>query len=160
MGLIIHHRATRNVFRFSLTFLAPVFLLTIPSVVRAQGYDQAFAEGMLETVEMLGKEIARDEEIAASAMTIPHLRQMREKLKADLGRKEKTLTAIKMVKYPAIESAVQAVEDTFNAENQIIADTRINEAVQIRAFRALRANLPRKRQALADMKSWLKTNPY
>jgi hypothetical protein len=132
----------------------------IPSVVCAQGYNQAFAEGILETVEILTKEIARDEETVASSMTIPHLRQIREKLKGDLGWKEKALTAIKRVKYPAIESAIQTVEDTFNAENQIIADTRINEAVQIRAFRALRANLPRKRQALADMKSWLKTNPY
>ena len=159
MGLIIHHHAMRNVLRFSLVFLAPVFLL-IPAAVHAQDGNKAFSDGIVETVEILKKEIARDEETVSSNMTIPRLRQLREKLTVDLGRKGKALASIKTAKYPAIESAVQAVEDTYNDEIKIIGDTRINEAVQIRALRAIRENLPKKKQALAELESWLKTKPY
>lgn len=159
MGLIIHHRAMRNAFRFSMAFLAPVFLL-IPAAVHAQDSVKAFSAGIVETVEILKKEIARDEETVSSNMTIPRLRQLREKLAVDLGRKGKALASIKTAKYPAIESAIQAVEETYNAETKIIADTRINEAVQIRALRAIRENLPKKKQALADIESWLAAKPY
>lgn len=159
MSSIIHHWAMRNFLRFSLVFFAAIPFL-VPAFAYAQGYDQAFAEGMLEITDVLEKEIVRDETSVSSNMTAGHLRQLREKLAADLGRKEKTLTAIKRVKYPAIESAIQAVEETFNAETQIVADFRVNDVVQTRVVRAIRDNLPKKKQALTDFKSWLKTNPY
>lgn len=158
MGLIIHHRAMSNALRFSLAFLAPVFLL-LPSTVHAQDANKAFSTAIGETIEILKKEIARDEETVSSNMTIPRLRQLREKLAVDLDRKGKALASIKTAKHPAIESAVQAVEDSYNAETRIIADTRINEAVQIRALRAIRENLPKKKQALTELESWLAAKP-
>lgn len=159
MSLIIHHRAARYVFSFSLAFFTPVFLL-IPSPTHAQERNKAFADGIVEIIDILKKEIARDEEATSSNMNMTRLRQIREKLTGDLGRKAKALTALKTAKYPAIESAIQAVEETYIAETKITADTRINEAVQIRAARALRENLPKKKQALADIENWLATKPY
>lgn len=159
MSLIIHHRAARYVFSFSLAFFTPVFLL-IPSATHAQERNKAFADGIVEIIDILKKEIARDEEAASSNMNMTRLRQIREKLTGGLGRKAKALTALKTAKYPAIESAIQSVEETYIAETKITADTRINEAVQIRTARALRENLPKKKQALADIENWLATKPY
>lgn len=159
MGLIIHHWVARNFFRFSLAFFAAIPLV-ISTIVHAQGYDQAFAEGILDIVDVLKKEIARDEVTASSSMTAGHLRQFREKMAVDVSRKESSLASIKRVKNPAIESAIQMVEETLNAETQIVADIRVNDVAQTRVLRALRDNLPKKKQALADFESWLKTNPY
>lgn len=159
MGLIIHHRAVGYAFRFSIAFFTAVFLL-IPSATRAQERNRAFAEGIVEIIDILKKEIARDEEATSSNMNITRLRQVREQLAGDLGRKGKALATIKAVKYPAIEPAIQAIEETYSAETKIVADTRINEAVQIRTARALRENLPKKKQALADIENWVKTKPY
>ncbi|MBF0634694.1 MAG: hypothetical protein HQK85_08560 [Nitrospinae bacterium] len=156
MCLIIHHRALGYVFRFSLALFTAVFLLA-PSATQAQDRSSASAGGIVEIIDILKKEIARDEEVTSSSMNMTRLRQTREKLAGDLGRKGKALSALKAVKHPAIESAIQVVEETYIAETTIIADTRINEAVQIRATRALRENLPKKKQALADLENWLGT---
>lgn len=159
MGLIIHHRVTRKAFHFSMAILSPLFFL-IPDAVHAQERNKAFTAGIVEIIDVLKKEIARDEEATASNMNMTRLRQVREKLAGDLNRKAKALATIKTVKYPAIESAIQAIEETYNAETRITADTRINDAVQIRAARALRENLPKKKQALADLEDWLGTKPH
>lgn len=159
MRSIIHHWAAGNFFRFSLAFFtAASFAIPIPGY--AQIYDQAFAEGIMEITDTLKREISRDETTVSSTMTAGYLRQFREKLSADLERKEKYLAAIKRVKYPALESAIRMIEETFNAETQIKADIRVNDVVQTRVIRALRDNLPKKRQALADIENWAKTNPY
>ena len=149
----------RNSFRFSFAFFAAIHL-ALSLTASAQGYDQAFVEGITEITEVLKSEIARDEATTSANMTAGHLRQLRERLAVDLGRKEKNLAAIKRVKYPAIESAIRIIEDTFIAETQIAADGRVNDVVQTRAVRAIKDNLVKKKQSLADIESWLKTNPF
>lgn len=159
MSLIIHHRAIGYVFRFSLAFFTSVFLLAT-SATQAQDRAGASAGGIAEIIDILKKEIARDEEATSTNMNITRLRQVREQLAGDLGRKGKAVATAKAAKHPAIESAIQVVEETYIAETKIAADTRINEAVQIRTARALRENLPKKKQALADLENWLGTKPH
>jgi hypothetical protein len=159
MNSIIQHRPPEKAFCFAVAAVA-AFSFFLSSPAHPQVYDEMFSAGIFDTVELLKKEIARDEEIVSGSMTIARLRQTRGKLQEDLPRKEKALSAIKRVKYPAIESAVQTVEKTYDSEKQIAGDPRINEAVQIRTLRAIREGLPEKKQALTDIESWLKTNPY
>lgn len=158
MGLIIHHWAARNLFRFSLAFFASVLLVLSP-LGHAQGADKALDREIPKIINVLKDEIARDEVTTSSNMTSGHLRLFREKLAVDLSRKQNALAAVKQVKNSAIESAIQMLEDTNGAEAQIIADIRVNDVVQTRVLRALRDNLPKKKQALADFEKWVKANP-
>ncbi|MBI4666944.1 MAG: hypothetical protein HY751_11120 [Nitrospinae bacterium] len=122
----------------------------------ASGHAPAFAQHNTDlgdpaasAAAILVKEIARDEEILSAPMNMARLRQTREKLGRDLPEKQKVIAGLKdMGASGSLAEALKVLEETYAAEKMVFDDIRISDPAQIRAARALREGLPRKKEAL------------
>ncbi len=111
-------------------------------------------QAMESAVNLLKNEISRDETILSAKMNIQRLKATRAKLKNGLGAKEEALKDLKQAGR-ADSAVVSVLKKTLKDEKRISEDTRIGDAVRIRTQRALKANLPGKKKALAQANKWL-----
>ncbi|VAX17350.1 hypothetical protein MNBD_NITROSPINAE01-1022 [hydrothermal vent metagenome] len=112
-------------------------------------------QAMESAATVLKNEIRRDEKILSAKMNIQRVKATRAKLESGLGAKEEALSKLKQA--GIANSAIASVlKKTLKTEKRISEDTRIGNAVRIRAQRALKANLPGKKKALAQANKWLR----
>jgi len=107
-----------------------------------------FESAVTRALELIPKEVARDGEITAHAMTIINLRQAREKLAKDMTDKEALCAGLNNKTPDELKSAVDAYTSTLEDEKKIVGDIRINEARQSITARIMRGNLEKKKVAL------------
>lgn len=112
-------------------------------------------QAMMAAMNLLKKEIKRDEEILSTKMNIQRLNATREKLTHDMPEKEKVIKGL--LKANRVDAGVlKALEDTLKNEKRISGDTRKGEVIRIRAQRLLRVGFNDKKSALIKAKKWLK----
>jgi len=134
--------------------LLSVILLAAPALAKETLYSNLI-EAANAAAALLETEIARDRALMEPAMTRPHLRATRDALASGMTEKERVAKSLRKFLVPAVEQPLAVIEETMEAERQVVEDQRNSDRVQRVAYHMLKDNIPRKETALHQLKVFL-----
>lgn len=134
--------------------LLSMILLAAPAFAKEQLYS-SLIEAANAAMTLLEAEIARDRALTGVVMTRPHLRATRDALAGGMAEKERVAKSLRKFLVPAVEAPLGVIEETMEAEKQVVEDQRASDRAQRVAYYLLKDNIGRKETALHQLKVFL-----